>query len=504
MANATCYVNGSMATTRATNAKAVFDEVLGKLAESVYSKAAYITAPVEGDGDIVRILRGQAEQGIEGMGGANEQACKEIADHLAVQDRIHQASTMEDVQRKFQGAPYGWREIDVAATVARLVASQDATVVYAGQIVAADDRHMLDCLRNRREVAKAQIKRRVKMNERLLKDCRDILSEFTGARDIPADEDGLVHRVKSELAEAIGQCQQLLRTHYSGMPAYPYPYKQAVEDGVHVLMQVQQQQNDPEALLRAFQKAEDDLLGFAEAKGDVDAFFPNQQRLFDESAKLLASIAEEGDSMEGDAEAQDAIAQVKAILQSPKPAIPQLNSLNNRIRDAHGKVVAAHRAEFLDALDREIRGLECYAADQAEQPEAAKAAFLKAQVALEGLKTQAHAKKTAQAIDALRFQLEQKASEAQRSIDAAVEAAKAKAAREISVPHETTSGEIVNNVYQKSQVTPAPKRRMKEIRRVDVLPRKTLESRAEIDAYVEALRASLLKNLDGNDAIRLS
>lgn len=123
--------------------------------------------------------------------------------------------------------------------------------------------------------------------------------------------------------------------------------------------------------------------------------------------------------MEGDGDAQDAIAQVKAILQSPRPAIPQLNNLNNRIRDAHDKVVAAHRAEFLDALDREIHGLEHYAADQAEQPEAAKAAFLKAQVALEGLKTQAHAKKTAQAIDALRFQLEQKASEAQRSIDAA-------------------------------------------------------------------------------------
>lgn len=504
VANATCYVNGSVATARATNAKAVFDEVLGKLAESVYSKAAYITAPVKSDGDIVRILRGQAEQGIEGMGGANEQACKEIADHLAVQDRIHQASTMEDVQRKFQGAPYGWREIDVAATVARLVASQDATVVYAGQIVAADDRRMLDCLRNRREVAKAQIKRRVKMNERLLKDCRDILSEFTGARDIPADEDGLVRRVKSELAEAIGQCQQLLRTHYSGMPAYPYPYKQAVEDGVHVLMQVQQQQNDPEALLRAFQKAEDDLLDFAEVKGDVDAFFPNQQRLFDESAKLLASIAEEGDSMEGDGDAQDAITQVKAILQSPKPAIPQLNNLNNRIRDAHDKVVAAHRADFLDALDREIQGLEHYAADQAEQPETAKAAFLKAQVALEDLKTQAHAKNTAQAIDALCFRLEQKAREAKRAIDAAVEEAKAKAAREISVPHETASGEIVNNVYQKSQVSPVSKPRVKEIKRGDVLPRKTLRSRADVDACVEAVRAKLLEILDDNDAISLN
>ena len=427
-----------------------------------------------------------------------------MADYLAVQARIHQQTTMDDVQRRFQGAPYGWREIDIAATVARLLAAQEATILYGGTIVATDNRNITSYLRKRTEIGKVEVKRREKLNERLLKDCRDILSEFTGARDIPADEDGLVRRVKSELAEAIGQCQQLLRTHYSGMPAYPYPYKQAVEDGVHVLMQVQQQQNDPEVLLRAFQKAEDDLLNFAEAKGDVDAFFPNQQRLFDESAKLLASIAEEGDSMEGDAEAQDAIAQVKAILQSPKPAIPQLNNLNNRIRDAHDKVVSAHRAEFLDALDREIHGLEHYAADQAEQPEAAKAAFLKAQVALEDLKTQAHAKNTAQAIDALCFRLEQKAREAKRAIDAAVEEAKAKAAREISVPHETASGEIVNNVYQKSQVSPVSKPRVKEIKRGDVLPRKTLRSHADVDACVEAVRAKLLEILDDNDAISLN
>lgn len=503
VANANCYVDGAAIKVRTASARGVFDEVLGRLAESVYSKASYITDPVTGDGDIVRILN-EAQQGIEGWGGANEQACREVADYLAVRARIHQQTTMDDVQRRFQGAPYGWREIDIAATVARLLAAQEATILYGGTIVATDNRNITSYLRKRTEIGKVEVKRREKLNERLLKDCRDILSEFTGARDIPADEDGLVRRVKSELAEAIGQCQQLLRTHYSGMPAYPYPYKQAVEDGVHVLMQVQQQQNDPEALLRAFQKAEDDLLNFAEAKGDVDAFFPNQQRLFDESAKLLASIAEEGDSMEGDGDAQDAITQVKAILQSPKPAIPQLNNLNNRIRDAHDKVVAAHRADFLDALDREIHGLEHYAADQTEQPEAAKAAFLKAQVALEDLKTQAHAKNTAQAIDALCFRLEQKAREAKRAIDAAVEEAKAKAAREISVPHETASGEIVNNVYQKSQVSPVSKPRVKEIKRGDVLPRKTLRSRADVDACVEAVRAKLLEILDDNDAISLN
>ena len=504
VARAVCYVDGSVAQVRATSARAVFDEALGKLAESVYGKADYITSPSQSDGDIVRILRGQVEQGLEGMGGANEQACKEIADYLTLQDRIHQVPTMEDVQRKFQGAPYGWREIDIAATVARLVTTQEATVMHAGQIVTVDDRRMLDYLRKRTEVGKVQVKRRQKLNEKLLKDCRDILSEFTGARDIPTDEDGLVRRVKDELAGAIEQCQNLVREHYSGMREYPYPYKQAVEDGLHALAQVQQQQNDPEALLRAFQKAEDDMLAFAEAKEDINAFFPNQQRLFDESAKLLGSIADEGAYMEANAGAQDAIAKVKAVLQSPKPAIPQLNELNNKIRAAHDEVVATRRGEFLDALDREIGGLERYAAEQTEQPEAAKATFMKAKATLDSLKAQVHAKKTAQAIDALRFQLKQKADATQRAIDAAVEDANAKAEREIAVPHKEADGSITNHVYQKIQVKPAPKPRVKVVKLDDVCPRKKLKTADEVNVYVEALRKTLLENLDGNDAISLS
>ena len=159
VANANCYVDGAAIKVRTASARGVFDEVLGRLAESVCSKASYITDPVTGDGDIVRILN-EAQQGIEGWGGANEQACREVADYLAVQARIHQQTTMDDVQRRFQGAPYGWREIDIAATVARLLAAQEATILYGGTIVATDNRNITSYLRKRTEIGKVEVKRR--------------------------------------------------------------------------------------------------------------------------------------------------------------------------------------------------------------------------------------------------------------------------------------------------------------------------------------------------------
>ncbi len=166
-------------------------------------------------------------------------------------------------------------------------------------------------------------------------------------------------------------------------------------------------------------------------------------------------------------------------------------------------MVAERRTRLLDALDAELRGLQTYANEQAEHSEAAKAAFSRAQTAFENLKTQAHAKKTAQAVDSLRVHLEQKAAEVQRSIDDAVEAAKAKAASEIAVPHREADGSVTEYVYQKAQPAPASKRRVKDMRRAEVCPRKTLESPADVDAYVEELRAKLLGMLDGGDAVRL-
>ena len=84
-----------------------------------------------------------------------------------------------------------------------------------------------------------------------------------------------------------------------------------------------------------------------------------------------------------------------------------------------------------------------------------------------------------------------------------MEAARAQAAREIAVPHLEADGSVTEVVYQKTQAAAVPERRVKEVSRIAVCKRKTLESPADVDAYVEALRAELLEYLNDNDAISL-
>ncbi len=42
---------------------------------------------------------------------------------------------MGDVQRRYGAIPYGWREIDIAALVARLISQQKISIKYGGAIV---------------------------------------------------------------------------------------------------------------------------------------------------------------------------------------------------------------------------------------------------------------------------------------------------------------------------------------------------------------------------------
>lgn len=42
---------------------------------------------------------------------------------------------MGDVQRRYSSIPYGWKEIDIAALIARLVARQKVSIRYGGATI---------------------------------------------------------------------------------------------------------------------------------------------------------------------------------------------------------------------------------------------------------------------------------------------------------------------------------------------------------------------------------
>ena len=481
LGHARCAVDGRMVSISANSPKQVLETALDQLVDAVYTKAAYITEPVEGYNTVVSILSGVHQTSIEGMGGGNERALDEVADYLRLQ--VFGATTVGDAQRKFQAKPYGWREEDIAGVVAQLLVNQRARLIVSGQVCDVHDSGLVNYLHGK-QADKAELKQRKATDANLMKRAREILGDFKDDHlSIPEDEDGLVADIKATLNESLNNCRTLNQTYYAAMRQWPYPGKDVVGRGVHVLTEILEAQRDPEALLDVFVKNEDDLLDFAEDMQEVQRFFDNQKRLVDDAVKVLDLVKEEATYLEGNIEAKIATEEITGILQNEKPydKIAKLNGLCENLRKAHNVVVEKRRHALLDFAKETLGEVRRYATEGRGEKdlEAAQKVVSKAEQELQVKENAIHAAETATKLDSLKTQLSEWRDRQYVLIDKAISESKVPA-------HDEPLA-------------------IKEVRldRAKVCPAKLLKTEADVEAYVNDIRAQLLDALSASDAVRL-
>lgn len=151
--NAAFYVDGEHVEIKSGDAKSRIDQALEYLVAHVYSELGLIEKNAETDADIIEILNGNFIAGAE----PNRDAAAKVEEYLIVQDRTKLPTSMFDVQSRYQGIPYGWREIDIAAVVALLINQQKVTIKYGGATIQPNDPKLPDMLRKKSEIGKTSI-----------------------------------------------------------------------------------------------------------------------------------------------------------------------------------------------------------------------------------------------------------------------------------------------------------------------------------------------------------
>lgn len=347
--NATFYADGEVISIKAGGAKEKLDAVLSVLVESVYSKLKYIRRNVESDEEILQILTKENQQ--MSMDGANPnvEALKEVENYLEMQNVRMLPTSMGDIQRRFQGVPYGWKEIDIAALMASLVAAQKVTISVSGNVLQPSDRRFPDYLRRRLEIDKALIKRRTAIADTVIKRSRELLREYFNVMDVPADEDKLIEFVIVKFSEQWDSYQQLLDGAYT---AEKYPDKAIVEKGIQLCWEVLSQRKDNTALLTKLVAMSDDLLDHAEDISDVLAFFKNQKAVFDSAMELYQSLSVEREYIQANEAMLRDWNAVGMILALTKPyrKISELPMLIQSLQGQYAKLMEAKREDVLSEI----------------------------------------------------------------------------------------------------------------------------------------------------------
>ena len=458
------YVAGDKLTLKISSVKDRIERAMSILVESVYTKLSYVRKNYDSDADIMQILNGDKQMTLEGTESPNAEAVKELFQYLEIQKMRHLPTSMGDIQKRYQAIPYGWREVDIAAVTAELIAVQKLQLKYGGAVIQPSDRKMTDYLRKRTEIDKAIIDFRVAPPTALIKKCREFLSEYHNCTlgAVPDDEDGLIAYIIEKFETERKELNDLLSSEYVSTP---YPGKKIVENGVKLCNDLLLQKNDNIALLKKTADMQDDFLDFAEDMSDVNTFFRVQKPIFDSAGTLVELVNAEKEYFQTEDNALMAIAKIKEILANQKPykRISELPELVQNVRDAYARLLIQKREEIKTEIQTAMG--EIHQTADIKQADI----IQRADNALTEKRTAAENADKLTSLDAMKIQI----------------------------------GNIRQQYLQKLAVVAEPDIDTVTVNKNLICNTAKLKSETDIDQYLAEIKKKLMQKLDGHDVLHI-
>ncbi|MDY5415083.1 BREX system P-loop protein BrxC [Anaerotignum sp.] len=477
------YVDGEHIELKSGNAKSKIEQSLEYLVSHVYSELSLIDKNVDTDAEILEILAG-ADNIMPGM-EPNRGAATKVEEYLEMQAMKKLPTSMSDIQSRYGAIPYGWKEIDIAAVVARLIYDQKVTIKYAGSTIQPDNPKLPDMLRKKNEIGKTNISKRQTITATKMRSVKELLREYFEVMDVPDDEDGLVAFVVQRFT-ALKEHYMELNDRYEN---HKYPEQNIVLASIEQMDAVLSQRKDNIALIDAILKEEDNLFDHKEKMHRIEEFFKSQVQVFDAAIKMEDDLKNDLGYLSKEVEANEALNQIRLITVvqgEPKSVyrrIPELNGLMDKVREGHGRLLDSKRVELLEMIRQCMEEIHTLSdgntnctdlvrkADAHFDEQKKKISELQCLVLLDGLVSQIWSYK----------------DEICERIEIAKQPPKPTPKKQPDTPEK-----------------PAPKKVIKTVYRQAAFPAKTLESQEDIDVYIERVRSYLTAMMKDCDGIKLN
>lgn len=480
---ASFYVDGEHIEIKSGDAKAKLDQALEYLVTHVYSELGLITKNAESDADVAAVLRGDHLSGVMPGMEPNRDAAVKMEEYLEMQFAKKLPTSMADIQSRYQGIPYGWKEIDIAAVTAMLIYEQKVTIKYAGETIQPGNPKLPDMLRKKSEIGKTIISKRQIITTTKMRAVKGLLREYFDIMDVPDDEDGLVAFITDKFTAQKAHYEEL-NNRYIG---HKYPDHDLVQEAVSLVDSVLSQRRDNSALIDRLLKEEDNLLDNKDDMQAVEGFFKNQVQIFDAAVRMEADLRNDLSYLQKETEANTALNQIRLITvvqagnKNVYKRIPELNGLMDTVRAGHGRLLDKKKNDLLE----NIRQCMAKIHTTSDNSEACRNLAEKADTYFGQQKQRIAELQSLALLDGLVAQMWDYTDNTCERMELAKRP-----------PEPQPDGE-------KPQ-PPASRKHIKLVYRQAAFPAKTLESEADLDAYLERVRTYLSEMMKDCDGIKLN
>ncbi|ABK99896.1 BREX system P-loop protein BrxC [Pelobacter propionicus] len=471
------YAYGQTLQIKASTARNAVTEGINYLVENIFSKLGYLKIIKEEPlKEITAILKsndiGQYSLQVEG-GDANELAVKEVKQFIYLSTTNNQKVLLHELVERFARRPYGWGEWEIILLVARLFMAGDLNLMSDG--AALTPKEAVDPLTKQVKWKQVTVLKRKAVGEEELKKARAIGKDIFHVIG-PDSEDQL----NQFLRENITAWQDSLNSFKPLAQSGRYPGSSEITNGLKLIQKLLNI-HDSFEFFDAFNKAKDDLLDLSDDMQELNGFYTTQKPTWDKLQSSMDGVFKANrQELVKDADAKKSLLRMDEILKAPRPygMIKDVDGLINAVSAVNAKCVDKERVILLSKLEEKISLV-------AENLEAYKAT---ADVRNHSLKPLQDIKKQVQeeqSIPNMHYQL--------NKADDAVDSAMEEMEKAVEQPPKPGGG---------GPISP-PAKPVKNVTAASCSSKSFLETEADVNEYLEALKKELMAAVQNSMRVRI-
>ncbi|MBR3244379.1 MAG: BREX system P-loop protein BrxC [Parasporobacterium sp.] len=495
------YVNGEKVSTKSKDVTARINEAFEKLVGSVYSKLADMESePTLSDiQDLLRKNKTQMTLDLTGTKEPNSDALRELIDAVRYAGKTGAKFSLKTALDKFMAAPYGYTEEDVEYLIATLykqgkISLKMNSVIYSPASTAADDAFKYLTKREFREKILLELKE-VPPNA-WVQSVKEIIHDFFGRTVMTDDTDSLMRDFRSYCTTKKAKIEEILKDDYG--KDYTLPGKAILEKAVRLIDTVMVI-NDPMTFYKRVHELYDDFEEVADQMVDLNGFLGGPQKEKYLKAVRTLQFYEASKNYISDEKIIDYAKQIQRIMAMAEPY-----SYIKKMEEYDGLLSSA----IVELLEKDAERIkpELYVDEKLVQ-----AALISDRPYSTRLKQKFHTKfdELHKKLDCANDMAKLNGIPAESSAlvqNCLNEINREEEAYQISIlppQPQTDSGDTVKTPV-KPVIKPAIKQKPVSIRTLTKNKTYSIRTEADVDAFLQEMRKSLMDELDDNTIIRLS
>ena len=342
------------------DAKARINEALEILINNIYTKFAYIKKNYTTQ-DIRELWNGNKQMAIsKEVEFLNQKAYEAMQEYIEEKNAFSQNITIRTLLQDFSIAPYGFLDDDILYLLARLLKNEVVALYYSGEIQNITSDETLNKILKRDYYDRTLIKMRKKIDVKYINDLKSVARNSFNEISLSDDEDGMVRDFKER---CIGHTIEKLRDilgNYNNIKAYQYPGKQVIEDALRLFNSISNIRDTSE-VFEEVSNRKDEIAEITPKIDTISEFFKGSQKeQFDKVRDTIITYENNKDYVDNTQELKDVVGKILDILKAEEPysSIHELPTLRSDLISILVDMYEKKSAPIIEMANKTIEYIE--------------------------------------------------------------------------------------------------------------------------------------------------